>query len=258
VRVAAIGWNKVPIREYRKRGRDGAKRTKFYGVRVQEQVTCAYLAEVQHVRIVNADIARCVAKFDTGNLPWQADGLDIGNSSSDIAIDGAVIDSVWEGLDVVAGGSGVDGLSINDVRVSNAFGYGLKLGYNLRNATISGATVTNAGIAGIVVYGPVSGTTISRATIEEVGIVHANGRSFAPWPGENRAGIRVDEGSTGTGAARLTPRGVVIADSIVTNRSHPGGYAFGLLNTGGTGVRALRFHAQGYSQSELYGSVEPR
>ena len=65
---------------------------KFYGVRIQEQVACAFLSEVRHVRIEHLKIERCMAKLMDGDLPWQADGLDIGQSSSDISVNGADID----------------------------------------------------------------------------------------------------------------------------------------------------------------------
>jgi hypothetical protein len=243
-RVAAIGWNSVPIHEFRARGQDGAKAAKFYGVRVQEQITCAFLADVQHVRIVNARVTRCMARFDSGDLPWQADGLDIGQSSSDVVIDGATIDSTWEGIDVVGTGSGVDRLAINNLTVTNSFTFGLKLGYRLRNARVTRLKVAGAGLAGVVVYGPVNKALISAASISGVGAVHgSNSRTFSPWPAGARAGIRIDEGSGGTESAGQKPNDIQIEDTNVANAGVSRGYEYGLLNKGGTNVRTLRFTA---------------
>ena len=75
-KVAATGWNSVPIHEFRESRGRGVKGGKFYGVRIQEQLTCASLANVSHVRITEIRIERCLARFVTGDLPWQADELD--------------------------------------------------------------------------------------------------------------------------------------------------------------------------------------
>ena len=243
--VASVGWNRVPIREFRER-RGGVKIAKFYGVRIQEQVTCAQLQDVRHVRIQNARIERCEARFDTGDLPWQADGLDIGQSSSDIVIDGATIDSTWEGIDVVAGGTGVRDLVINDLDVTNVFSFGLKLGYALRGARIDRPTLVNAGLAGAVVYGPVRDVRITGATIRDVGLISANGRTRSPWPSGNRSGIRIDSGGGGA-----TPEGVLIEDATVSGS--PGNYEFGILNTGGRAIQLVRFRAQGFARAQSQG-----
>lgn len=251
-RVAAAGWNSVPIHEYRAVGQDGVKTAKFYGVRVQEQITCAFLADVQHVRIDNARISRCMARFADGDLPWQADGLDIGQSSADVAINGATIDSTWEGMDVVGTGSGIDRLSINDLTVTNSFTFGLKLGYRLRNARIARLNVDGVGLAGVVVYGPVSRTQISAGTIKGVGVVRgSNAREFSPWPGGALAGIRIDEGSGGTESAGQKPDDILIEDITVSSQGRPRGYDFGLLNKGGTRVRTLRFNATEFGNAAV-------
>ena len=253
--VAAIGWNAVPIHEFREQGRGGTAGSKFYGVRIQEQVTCAFLLNVTHVKIEGARVERCMARFDSGDMPWQTDGLDIGRSSSDITIEGARIDSTWEGMDVGAGGSGIDGLTINDLTVDNSFGFGLKLGYDLHHVRVSRITVDGAGLAGIVLYGPVRDARISNAVIRDVGIIHRNGRDFAPWPRGNRAGIRFDEGSSGTSAARFTPNRVTVDNASVSG--NPSDYEYGILNTGAKHLQVSGFHAQGYGSAVTHG-VAPR
>jgi hypothetical protein len=254
-RVSKIGWNTVPIHEFRAAGRDGVKVSKFYGVRIQEQVTCALFSDVHHVQIRNARISRCMARFDSGDLPWQADGLDISRSSSDVRVDGATIDSTWEAMDVVANGNGVTDLVISNVAATNSFAFGLKLGKHLRRARLSDVRVSKAGIAGVVVYGPVTDLSISGAKVSDVGwIVGSDGKSFAPWPAGNRAGFRIDGHAGGPSAG--VPRNIEIDDATVTGGAVARGYEFGILNTGGTGIQVRNFRATGFSKRRTFG-VDP-
>jgi hypothetical protein len=248
--VAAAGWNAVPIHEFREKRPGGATVAKFYGVRIQEQLTCVALANVSVVKIENARIERCMARFDGGDLPWQTDGLSIGRSSSDVTVNGARIDSAWEGMDVVAGGDGIDRLQINDLTVSNSFSFGLKMGYQLRNARVSRLTVRGAGLAGVVVYGPVRDLRISRATIQGVGAVTGGRGRFSPWPAGNRAGIRID------GTAGSSPRGVVVEDVAVTGR--PTEFEFGILNTVTSPIQLVRFNAEGVGSEQVHGNAQKR
>ncbi len=249
-RVAETGWNSAMIHEFRARGQDGVAAAKFYGVRVQEQISCAFLADVRHVRIENARISRCMARFDTGDLPWQTDGLDIGQSSVDVVVNGATIDSTWEGMDVVGTGNGIEGLSISDLTITNSFTFGLKLGYRLRNAQVTRLKIRGAGLAGVVVYGPVKKVLISEASIVDVGLIKtASATNFSPWPAGARAGIRVDEGSGGTEAVGQKPTDILIENSTVSGGQ--GHYDFGLLNKGGINVRTRRFQATGFSKSAV-------
>ena len=242
--VAAMGWNSVPIHEFREQ-RSGRPGGKFYGVRIQEQLSCVSLANVKHVRIENVRIQRCMARFDTGDLPWQADGLNIGQSSVDVVINGGTIESTWEGVDVVAGGAGIDGLRINGLTIADSFSYGLKMGYQLRNASVSGLSVRGAGLAGVVLSGPVRGVGISRASIQQVGVVRGREGPYTPWPRGNRAGIRLD------GAPGSAPESIVIEDVRVSGR--PAEFEFGVLNTGGRGIQLTRFRAEGFGNEQAHG-----
>lgn len=243
--VAAAGWNSVPIHEFRERRSDGPAVAKFYGVRIQEQLTCVSLSNVSKVRIENVRIERCMARFDSGDLPWQADGLTIGQSSSDVTINGARIDSTWEGVDIVGGGTGIDRLQINDLTVSNSFSFGLKMGYQLRNARVSRLSVRGAGLAGVIVYGPVRDVRISRASIQDTGSLRGTSGSYSPWPRGNRAGIRID------GSAGSEPQDVVVEDADVSGR--PSDMEFGILNTGGKRVQLRRFQTEGASTHSVHG-----
>jgi hypothetical protein len=170
-----------------------------------------------------------------------------------VDVDGAVIDSTWEGMDVVAGGKGVDGLTIHNVRVSNSFGFGLKLGYRLRNAGISDAIVTNSGIAGIVLYGPVEGATVSHVQIEGVGILSAAGSTFIPWPDQTHSGIAIGEGPAVSGGALESPHNVLIEDATVARTSGAPPYEFGISNRGGADVQVRGLRATGFSKAQVSG-----
>lgn len=250
--VEAVGWNKYPIHEFRKAGEQGAKVAKFYGVRIQEQVTCAKFNEVHNVVIRNARISRCMARFVEGDLPWQADGLDVARSSSNVLVDAPVIDTVWEGMDVDGNGTGIDGLQIRGARVSNCFSFCLKLGKQLRKPVVTDATITNAGIAGIVFYGPLQDGTLQGATITGMGWISLGGRMFQPWPKQPSAGVRIDEGRSGTGdEARSTPRGLDIENVQVSSGAGGRAYSFAVLNKGGTDVKVSGLRASGFSRGAI-------
>jgi len=252
--VNAVGWNTVPIREFRAAGSDGSAQSKFYGVRAQEQVTCAFLAEVKHVVIKGARISRCMARFDTGDVPWQADGLDIGQSSSDILVTGkSRIETTWEGMDVVAGGDGVDDLTLDGISISNSFSYGLKLGYRLSNAKIKAPIINGAGLAGIVIYGPVRDVSITDADIDGLGAILTAGAWLQPWASQTRAGIRLDEGSRGTEAEGHTPTQIYIGNATVSGAGKSETYDYGFLNKGAANVRISNVRATGFHKGILRG-----
>lgn len=246
--VEATGWNSVPIHEFRDSGK-GAPAAKFYGVRVQEQITCASFSEVQNVLIRNPRINRCVAHFTDGNLPWQADGLDISRSSSNVTVESPEIDTTWEGMDVVGNGDGVTNLVIDNAKVTNSFGFGLKLGRRVTNTRIVNPTIVNAGIAGIVIYGAASGMTVSGGTIDGVGIVRANGRNLEPWAGMPRAGLRLNVGPSGVGTSRAAPHDIEIDNLSIASSGAPSDYEFGLLNTGGIAVNVKNLQARGFRRA---------
>lgn len=254
-RVAGVGWNSYPIHEFRRLGQQGAKVAKFYGVRIQEQVTCASFSEVHNVVIRNARISRCMARFVEGDLPWQADGLDISRSSSNVVVESPVIDMTWEGMDVVANGTGIDGLQIRGARVTNCFSFCLKLGKQLRKPVVTGATIVNAGIAGIVFYGPVRDGMLDGATISGVGTIAVAGRTLLPWPKQEHAGVRVSAGTSGAGGdARSSPSGLDI-DNVDVSGTGGTAYDFGVLNKGGTGVRVRGLRASGFSRAAIGGDT---
>ncbi len=250
--VEAVGWNVIPIHEFRDVGVDGATVAKFYGVRAQEQVTCAKFNDVHNVVIRGARISRCVAHLADGDLPWQADGLNITRSSSNVVVESPVIDNVFTGMDLDGNGTGIDGLKVNGAKVSNCFTYCLKLGKQLRNPVVTNVTISNAGLAGIIFSGPVRNATLNGATITGVGMISAAGRPFVPWPRQAHAGIRIDKGKAGNGdETKSTPSGLDLENIQISNAPGTAPYEFGVLNKGGMGVRIQGLRASGYSRQEI-------
>ena len=190
--VRRIGWNTVPIHEFREAGQQGAKGSGFYGTRVQEQLSCLMIVSSQNVRFEGLRVKRCVARFDGVDMPWQADGIGIGESSSNIRIARkSEITDTWEGIDVVGGGTGVRDVHITDTSVTNSFAYGIKLGYDLSRVKVDKVRIRWAGLAGIVLYGAVRNALVRRTQIDRVGTVAYGKAETAPWVQE-RAGVLIE------------------------------------------------------------------
>jgi hypothetical protein len=247
--VERIGWNGVPIHEFRAPGQDGATSGKFYETRVQEQITGVMIVRSRHVLIDGGRISHCGALFDTGFLPWQADGLDFGGSSGDIVVRNIAVDSTWEGIDVVANGEGIDGLVLDRPIVRNSFGFGIKLGYSLSRATLVNPIVRGAGLAGIILYGPVKDARITGATISGLGSIALGAARFDPWPNSMRAGLRLDAGSPGTESQGRLPDGVRIENGRVSAGPGDPPFAYGFLNMGASNVVLSKSSAKGYIQA---------
>lgn len=224
-RVRRQGWNTAPIREFRVAGQDQAKAGGFYGMRVQEQLTCLMIVNSHKVLLDRPRIEGCRARFAEGDVPWQADGIAIGQSSSQVQIVKPVISDTWEGIDVVGGGRGVRDVAISGAHISNSFGYGVKWGHVLNGMRLVDSTISRSGLAGVVIYGPVNGADLRRVRIDGVGSVLFGKALQRPWQQE-RAGVLVEPG--GSAQTRdAYPGGV----SLVSVRVSGGkDCRFGLLN----------------------------
>lgn len=244
--VRKIGWNTVPIREFRAADGKGIKDSKFYGVRVQEGVTCGFITASTDVVVNNAHVSRCGAVFDTGFLPWQSDGFDIGSSSANITLNHPRISQVWEGIDVLAGGTGVRNLTIKDAEISDIFAFGIKLGYNLSDAQIDGARIARSALNGIIVYGPVRNAAIRDTKLDEMGLFVRDGKPFQPWDITSIGGIRLNKGTSGRSSDVVYPDGVTIDRVSVANRLHPQAYFYGFINSGATNAHLSNVTATGY------------
>ncbi len=231
-RVRAQGWNTAPVREFRFAGQQGMQADGFQGVRVQEQLSCVMIVRSTNVVLDKMRIRGCRARFAEGDLPWQSDGVGIGESSSGIRISRSAIADTWEGIDVVGGGTGVKDIAISGTRIDNSFGYGVKGGYNLRNIAVTNNHVSNSGLAGVVFYGPVTGASIMSTKIDGVGSVRLGTTLQRPWQQE-RAGVLIEQGST-AGTATSYPQDVRLENVEVTGE---GNCRFGLLNITPTPLR---------------------
>lgn len=244
--IMKIGWNSIPLREYRAANGQDIKESKFYGVRVQEGVTCGYIRASTDVVVNDARISRCGATFDTGFLPWQSDGFDIGAASTNVVLNRPHISQVGEGIDVIAGGPGVRNLVIKDPLISDVFAFGIKLGYNLSDAQIDGAHITRAGLIGIIVYGPVRNAAIRDARLDEMGLFERNGKPFQFTDTTSIGGIRLNKGPSGRPREFVYPNGVTIDRVSVINRQYPQAYYYGFINSGATNVHISNVTAIGF------------
>jgi hypothetical protein len=225
-RIRQQGWNTAPIREFRFAAQQGARASGFHGVRVQEQLSCIMIVRSHKVVLDGLRVKGCLARFAEGTFPWQTDGVGIGESSSQIRIFGrSSIMDTWEGIDVVGGGSGVSDVIIADTRIDNSFSYGVKLGYALRNIFVSDNRITGAGLAGVVIYGPVIGAVVRRTEVTAVGAVRLGDAVLAPWQQE-RAGVLVEPGGNGR-KTNASPQAVTLDQVRVRGSGH---CRFGLLN----------------------------
>ncbi|BEV01861.1 hypothetical protein [Novosphingobium olei] len=224
-RVRAQGWNTAPIREFREAGRQGVSANGFHGMRVQEQLTCLMIVNSHTVLLDRPRVDGCRARFAEGDIPWQADGIAVGQSSSHIRIMRPVVNDTWEGIDVVGGGSGVSDLLITGAQITNSFGYGVKWGYSLQDPTLVDSAISQSGLAGVVIYGPVKRANLSNVRIDGVGSVRLGRSLQRPWQQE-RAGVLVEPGSS---AATRELHPAMVSLSKVTVEGG-GNCRFGLLN----------------------------
>lgn len=239
--VAAKGWNTVPIREFRRAGQDGAKKTGFQGVRVQEQISCVTIVRSHHMVLRDTRIERCGAQFVEGIIPWQADGLTVGGTSSDLTIEGdTIIASTWEGIDLVGSGEGIDRVRIKGAKISDSFSFGVKWGYKLTNAVLEDTAITNSGFAGVVIYGPVRLATVRDVQISGIGTVRFPQGYYSPWR-DDRVGLLIAKGAI-PGTEGLFPQDVAINHLRVEGGA---GCERAYLNKGGVRIRVARSRLEG-------------
>ncbi|WP_206610322.1 right-handed parallel beta-helix repeat-containing protein [Croceibacterium ferulae] len=231
--VAASGWNTFPIREFRYAGQDGLTQGGFKGVRVQEQISCVTIASSNHVVFRDATIERCGAEFAEGFIPWQADGLTVGGTSSDLTIEGDTrIASTWEGIDLIGGNDGIDQVHIRGATISDSFSFGVKWGYKVSNSILEDTNITNAGLAGVVIYGPVRSVAVNDVRISGIGSVNFPTGVSSPWDG-NKVGLLIAAGAN-PGTRETYPQGVEIDGLSVNGGPH---CHRGYLNEGGSQIR---------------------
>jgi hypothetical protein len=245
-RTQAQGWNTVPIREFRDGGAGRGYVTGFHGVRVQEQVSCVMIVRTHHILLTDTQIDGCLARFAEGDFPWQADGINIGSSTFHVRISGDTrIANTWEGIDVVAGDDGVRDLFITGVSIHNSFSYGVKWGYHLVDAVLENSRIDGAGLAGVVIYGPVHGAKVRNAVLSGIGSVRMGSQVLSPWH-DQRSGVLIAPGAI-PGMRKTYPRDVLVEKVQVRSGEH---CDFGVQKRGGTAIRSARIVVSGCARVE--------
>lgn len=220
-KVRQVGWNSAPIREFRRAGDRAARQSGFHGTRSQEQLACLVIERSREVQIDDLRIYGCRARFVEGDIPWQSDGLGLGQSSRDIRIQGLRIADTWEGIDM----GNVEKITISDAVITDSFNYAVKAGYDTRAITVVDSVFSRAGLAGVVISGPVRDVLIRRVRIEEPGRVFFAGAMHNPWQQE-RAGIVLDMGNPASQPDAFPTR--VVFDAVTVSGAPD--CRFGVLN----------------------------
>lgn len=189
-RVQKVGWNSTPIREFRKAGDRGAQQSAFFGTRSQEQLACLVIERSRKVRIEGLRIEGCRAQFVEGDIPWQTDGMGIGQFSSDIRIRDLRIADTWEGVDM----GNVEKVAISNAEITDSFNYAIKVGYESKDISVIDSVLSRAGLAGVVISGPVRKSLIRRVRIDSPGMLFFADAIQNPWQNE-RAGVVLDMGN---------------------------------------------------------------
>jgi hypothetical protein len=203
-RVPQVGWNSAPIREFRRSGDRGARQAGFFGTRSQEQLACLVIEGTRNVQIDDLRIDGCRARFVEGDIPWQTDGLGLGQSSRDIRITGLRIADTWEGIDM----GNVEQVAIGNAEITDSFNYAVKIGYQTRAISVTDSAFSRAGLSGVVISGPVRDAVLRRVGIDEPGRLFFAGAMQNPWRQE-RAGVVLDMGNPAN-HPKAYPTGVVL------------------------------------------------
>jgi Right handed beta helix region len=94
-------------------------------------------------------LARYCESHSCPVVHYQTDGINVISPGQGHVIASNTIDAVGEGIDLILN----DGTLLAGNRISNAFGFGIKLVHGTRNVVAEHNVVTDAGLAGIVVAG---------------------------------------------------------------------------------------------------------
>jgi hypothetical protein len=210
-RVRGEGWNRPMVRELRPSRRVGGL-FDLRGTRVQEQLVCVMIAGSRQVTLHDTTIAGCRARFSEGDVPWQADGLNISQDSRDVSILGDTrISDTWEGIDVAGGGeAGASAIRIDGATITGSFAFGIKLGHRLSDVQVLDTRISGAGLAGATIYGPVEGISLNGLTIDMADQKPGRGKApIAEWPA-TKVGILIERSGSDV------PRGIRLSDIAVT------------------------------------------
>lgn len=201
------GWNSPTIRELSVESRELVR---FYGTRIQEQLTCVGVFGSHDIVMEDTQIRNCHARIDGRSLPWQADGLVIGSGSHDIRIMGdSRISGTWEAIDLVGTGQGTGNIVIDGMAVSDTFAIGIKIGHTIDNVAITNTFIDGAGLAGMMIYGRASRVRAEDVVVSNIGNDRDDAARFRQWP-DPKAAIRID------GDGQSNPEDVAIGPVTVS------------------------------------------
>ncbi len=206
-------WNSVPIYVY------DAEARQFAQVRSQEQANGLVIVGSDDVVVERATIDGVLYRSRDGLIPWQADGISIGNVSC-LGIYDTTIARTWEGIDLT--GQWVRNFRLANIEIRDSHAFGLKLVHAATDGVVDDLRVSHSGLAGVVVAGPVADVLLNDVEVRESGAMRlGGGRTMKPWaglPGDlgDIAGI-----SIGGNAAGLPGR-IGLADAEVENATFPG------------------------------------
>lgn len=194
----------------------------FAHVRTQEEISGLFIVHSENVEVNNLVIARLGAKFDTGFIPWQADGVTVGRSKN-ITLKNVDISEVWEGIDSTGDPEGVDTFRYEHVRMKDIHSFGLKFVYQSRNGVVRDAIIRNAAYAGVVLQGPVTNVKFIDVHTRETGVIHNQNQLKNLW-----SSIVTVSGFLMNGGAQKNNRFV---DSTAFNIEHPAAQSYGFYGT---------------------------
>jgi len=207
-RVQQEGWNRPMVRELRP-SLKGGKGFGFGGTRVQEQLVGLMIAGSRQVTLRDTRIDGCQARFAEGDVPWQADGINISQDSRDVSIEGdTLVRNTWEGIDIAGTGTGAgaSNLRITGASITDSFAFGVKLGHRLTDVRIRDTKISGAGLAGVVLYGPIDGIVLESLRLD---MADRRRTPLAEWPA-TKVGILIDRSGEGV------PRNLRFSDIAVS------------------------------------------
>ena len=155
-------WNSIQVLPMQACGRPGRRE------RIQEPLAGVVIVRSQRVQLLSPVIERLFAVFADGRtVAWQTDGITIGSDllegggsavPSNISIEDARIEQVWEGLDMT--GQPLTGVTVRRALVRDIHAIGIKVANGASRIEVRDARVERSGLAAYAVGGS---NLVSRA-----------------------------------------------------------------------------------------------
>ncbi len=199
-----FGWNNSPIYDFDERA------GRFIRVRVQEQLVGMALVGSDDVEITKSRIQRIGTKIEGKFVPWQADGVTVGDVRGLVMRD-CVITDVWEGIDFT--GKGVDGFVQENIRIRDTFAYGFKYAHPNKNGKVINCVSDRAGFRSFTIGSECENMEFTHCVARETG-------SNGCWVREGRALNGICGFELGFDA-QLSPKNILIKDCAAENIKFP-------------------------------------